>query len=294
MLTIFTIPKPFKGHDGIIQRNAIRSWANLQTPCQIILVGDDEGTAEMAAEVGALHLPDVELTDFGTPYLDDAFAQAQHHATFDLICYLNADIIIFDDVLQAAQKVSAKWDRFLMVGQRTDVDITEPLEFADGWRDALRGFARQDGVLQHHSAMDYFVFPRGQIDNLPHFAVGRPAWDTWMIYNALNRRYPLVDATPAACVIHQNHGYGHVPMSRGAAWDGPEGDENFKIVRAIAGFSPLYFTTQRAPWRVDGERVYKDTDWPRTMRRFKSRMFTHPLLGRALRRLAVMIVPVKD
>ena len=26
MLTIFTIPKPFIGHIGVIQRNAIMSW----------------------------------------------------------------------------------------------------------------------------------------------------------------------------------------------------------------------------------------------------------------------------
>ena len=29
MLTIFTIPKPFVGHIGVIQRNAIISWLNL-------------------------------------------------------------------------------------------------------------------------------------------------------------------------------------------------------------------------------------------------------------------------
>ena len=26
MLTIFTTPKPFRGHIGIIQRNALKSW----------------------------------------------------------------------------------------------------------------------------------------------------------------------------------------------------------------------------------------------------------------------------
>lgn len=289
MLTIFTIPKPFKGHDGVIQKNAIRSWANLQTPCQIILVGNDEGTAEMAAEVGALHLPDVEMTDFGTPYLDDAFNQAQEHATFEVMCYLNADIMIFDDLLQAAAKVRGKWDHFLMVGQRTDIDMTEEIAFSGDWRSELRLLLRQDGFLQHHSAMDYFVFPRGQIDNLPHFAVGRPAWDTWMIYNALKSGFALVDATQGALVVHQNHGYGHVPLSRGAAWNGPEGDENLKVVRAIPGYAPQYFTTNRAPWRVDGAAVQRNSDLASTLRRFKSFLYTRPFLGRVLRRLMTMM-----
>jgi hypothetical protein len=46
MLTIFAIPKPFRGHIGVIQRNAICSWLELRQACEIILLGDDEGTAE--------------------------------------------------------------------------------------------------------------------------------------------------------------------------------------------------------------------------------------------------------
>ncbi len=29
MITIFAIPKPFKGHIDVIQRNAIQSWTKL-------------------------------------------------------------------------------------------------------------------------------------------------------------------------------------------------------------------------------------------------------------------------
>lgn len=30
MITLFTTAKPFRGHDGIIQRNALRSWTLLR------------------------------------------------------------------------------------------------------------------------------------------------------------------------------------------------------------------------------------------------------------------------
>lgn len=44
MLTLFTIPKPFQGHIGMIQRNATQSWLQLQRACEIVLVGDEGGT----------------------------------------------------------------------------------------------------------------------------------------------------------------------------------------------------------------------------------------------------------
>ena len=59
MLTIFATPKPFRGHIAVIQRNAIRSWTLLRPACEIILMGNDEGTAEIAAEFGVRHVPEI-------------------------------------------------------------------------------------------------------------------------------------------------------------------------------------------------------------------------------------------
>ena len=81
MLTIFGIPKPFEGHFGVIQRNAIQSWTRLSPRCQVLLFGDESGTAEVAAEVGAQHIPKVERNEFGTPLLNSVFGQAEKAAT---------------------------------------------------------------------------------------------------------------------------------------------------------------------------------------------------------------------
>lgn len=51
-LTIFAVPKPFRGQIGIIQRNAIQSWTKLKLRPEIILLGNDEGTQEIAREFG--------------------------------------------------------------------------------------------------------------------------------------------------------------------------------------------------------------------------------------------------
>jgi hypothetical protein len=48
MLTFFTTAKPFVGHSGIIQRNALRSWKLLDPDVEVILFGDEEGAAEVS------------------------------------------------------------------------------------------------------------------------------------------------------------------------------------------------------------------------------------------------------
>ncbi len=51
MLTIFIVRSPSPGHIGVIQRNSINSWTKLVPKCEIILLGDEEGTAKTAKDV---------------------------------------------------------------------------------------------------------------------------------------------------------------------------------------------------------------------------------------------------
>jgi hypothetical protein len=229
-MMLFTSPKPFHGHSAIIQRNAIRSWTLLHPPCQIILCGDDEGTAETAAEMGAQHIPTIACTDYGTPLVSDLFEQAQRGTTHNLVCYINADIILMGDFLQAAARVAHAHPMFLMGGQRWDVDITTPLDFSPGWEEPLRRLARQQGKLHNPSGIDYFVFPRGMISAMPPFAIGRPGWDCWLLYHVRSRNIPLIDATRSVMAIHQNHGYGHVPQGTGRDYQGPEARQNLALL----------------------------------------------------------------
>jgi hypothetical protein len=59
MITFFSTPKPFRGHIGVIQRNAIHSWRLVHPGAEVILFGNEEGAAEAAREIGALHKPEV-------------------------------------------------------------------------------------------------------------------------------------------------------------------------------------------------------------------------------------------
>ena len=65
MLTLFSTAKPFLGHSGIIQRNALQSWKLLHPDVEVILFGDDEGAAEVARELGIRHEPQVDRHPLG-------------------------------------------------------------------------------------------------------------------------------------------------------------------------------------------------------------------------------------
>lgn len=228
MLTLFSIPKAFAGHVGIIQENAVRSWCRLPG-CEVILLGREAGTAEVAARHGARWLPDVALNEHGTPLLDSAFQLARTAAIHPLLCYVNGDIVFLDDLLAAVSQV--RFREFLMAGQRWNLDVTEPLDFdAEGWEARLRDRVRREGMLYPAYGIDYFVFRRdGELGRLPPFAVGRPSWDNWFIYDARRRGAKVIDATAAVTAIHQNHDYAHVKQRAGPAWEGPEGDRNLAL-----------------------------------------------------------------
>ena len=55
MITFFTTGKPFRGADGIIQRNALKSWKLLDPDVEVIVFGDEEGAAEVCADYGLRH-----------------------------------------------------------------------------------------------------------------------------------------------------------------------------------------------------------------------------------------------
>jgi hypothetical protein len=62
MLTFFTTAKPFRGHDGITQKNALKSWTLLHPDVEVILFGNEDGAAEVAEEL-RLHRMAAEQAD---------------------------------------------------------------------------------------------------------------------------------------------------------------------------------------------------------------------------------------
>ena len=229
MITLFSTLKPFRGHIEIIQRNAIRSWLCLDPVCEIILLGDDYGTAEVAAELGVQHIPDVVRNEYGTPLLNALFQSAERFGKYPLLCYVNADIMLMNDFIAAVRCVHTM-SPFLMVGQRWDVELQQAWDF-DGpnWQSRLRDYVVAFGVLHPPTGLDYFVYPRGTWGHLPPFAIGRTVWDNWLVHRARSRGAALIDATRMVMAIHQNHDYAHFPHGKYGGWNGPEAMRNREL-----------------------------------------------------------------
>jgi hypothetical protein len=239
-LTIFSAPKPFTNpHIAVIQRNAIQSWLHLPD-VEVLLIGEEEGLAEIAVEFGIKHLPDVSRNPEGTPLVSSIFALARETSNSPLLAYVNADILLTPDFVEAARKMMARTDRFLLVGQRWDLEVTETLDFSGDWAVRLQADAKTLGELHRPMGSDYFIYPRACFVDIPAFAIGRAGWDNWMIYKARKEGWVTVDATSSIMIIHQNHDYGHLPGGQ-PHYRLPETYENIRLAggREITRFTLL-------------------------------------------------------
>ncbi len=228
-ITIFTAPKPFTNpHINLIQRNAIHSWQHLGDGLSIVLMGNEPGIAEFSRETGLLHLPDVEINFFGTPLVSSLFSQAHQVSASPILAYVNADILLTPNFVTTATQVYCQLKRFLIVGQRHDLNVQQSLEFSSGWNERLLSDLQSHGRLHPPAGSDYFIFPHMCFTEIPEFTIGRAGWDNWMIYSARLQHIPVVDATGSITVIHQDHDYSHLPDGK-PHYRLPESAENLRL-----------------------------------------------------------------
>jgi hypothetical protein len=262
MLTIFSTPKPFRGHIGIIQRNALKSWTLLHPDVEVILFGDDDGAADVCRELGLRHEPHIECGTAGLKRIDYIFCKAQEIARHDILCHVNCDIILTDDFIQAAERVRTAYSRFLMVGRRWDTPVTESIDFSNAsWRKRIRDLA----VAANHQCnewwIDYFLFSRGLYDKeIPAFVIGTVRWDNWLLWKALDSKVPVVDASEAVLAVHQNHDYSYHPQGKKGVWEGAESQRNLEL----AGGSGRMRTISHATYRLTADGQFQGTWLRRT------------------------------
>jgi len=283
MITIFTTAKPFKNLHAIIQKNAIHSWTLLEPKPEIILFGKDEGVREIANEFSLIHVEDVQCNEYGTPIVSDLFARAESISSHDLLCYINADIVLLGSFIQSASLAGKQTGPFLMIGQRWDTDVSEAIDFAEGWEEKILEKAKLTGKLHPPTGIDYFLYRKGAwTGGMPPFAIGRTAWDEWLVYRARFLGWPVVDATAAVTVIHQNHDYSHLPPSMPDAWKGPEAERNLELA---GGYDNLCTVEDATHYIVNGE-IKRQIGWKLIHRRLKKFPILHPqhrILSRIVR-----------
>lgn len=246
LITLFSAPKPFTNpHIAMIQRNAIKSWA-LLPDVEILLLGEEMGLAEAAGELGVKHIQTVERNTNGTPLVPSMFQLARANSHSDLLCIINADMILLPDFLEAARRSRSMRDKFVLLSQRWDLDVTQPIEFTDGWQDRLSSMVRRRGSLHRPAGSDFFLFPHSCYIHIPDFTIGRAGWDNWMIYKARREKWTVIDCTSSVMIIHQNHDYSHLPGGK-PHYEHPDTNEN---IRLAGGEANIRYTILDATHRL--------------------------------------------
>ena len=265
-LTLFTAPKAFTNpHIALIQRNAIRSWLQLGSEVEVLLLGDEEGMAEEAEKLGVRQIKEIKRNASGTPLISSLFDTARQQNNSPLLAYVNADILLFSNFLSTAQKTLAQTSRFLLVGQRWDLEVTRELDFSTGWQDRLKLECIEKGNLHTPSGSDYFIYPRQCFESIPDFAIGRAGWDNWMIYQSRRQGWKTIDASSEIQIIHQNHDYSHLPGGQ-THYHLPETDENVRMaggrrtIFTLPDANYIFHEGQIKPARWIGKRLLREIE----------------------------------
>lgn len=247
-ITIFSTPKHFKDEIGIIQYNAIKSWTLLNPKPEILLFGDESGISDISKELGLRHITHVERNMLGTPLIQSIFHNANQFAQNNILVYINSDIILLNDFVQTVIKIHNSLTKYIIIGQRWDVNINSFIDFNDCfWEEKLKRFTLLTGKLHEPTGIDYFVFNK-KIDlwlSFPHYAVGRILWDNMSIYYALQKKIPVIDATYSIFAIHQNHGYTHLKDLNDIDRKGFESDISIKLSGGFNNAKTIVDSTHR-------------------------------------------------
>jgi len=271
-LTLFTAPKPFTDpHTSLIQHNALRSWQALGDSVSVVVVGGEEGIEEAAKAYGFTHRPDVRLNPLSTPLISSIFDLGRLENDSPFLAYVNADIILFPETLEVIRTIASQAEQFLMIGQRWDLEVTEPLTFEGDWVSSLKHRMHSDGELHLRTGSDYFIFPRACFQQIPDFSVGRAGWDNWMIYQARRQGWLAVDCSDELTIIHQDHDYRHLPDGK-PHYRLPETGENVRL----AGGRRTIFVLDDASHRLVNGKLKK---MPLTWSRFWRELQNKPLLS---------------
>src|SRR5512146_1094921 len=195
-LTIITSVKPFVDpHIITLQRNAFQSWKELGPEVDIVVVGEETGLAEVCQEMGLRRAPAIRRSPIGTPLVSSIFQLGRDASNSPVLAYINADIIVLPDFLEGAKRAAEKYEKFLIAGQRWDLEVTELIDYSLGWQDRLWEKLKTQGRRHRRVGSDYFIYPRTCYTDVPEMTVGRAYWDNWMIYWARRNRWPAIDGS---------------------------------------------------------------------------------------------------
>ncbi len=211
MLSIFTCPKEFKNHLGLIQTNAINSWLEIIKPQpEVILLGFDYGVENFAQINNLKYYKDLDNCN-SKPLISSIFKQGQLLSNNNICCYINSDILLLDNeimnVINTVKDINEQGN-FLIIGERTSINLFKQINYDyPECIEMVQKQVKEEGVSNGIWAIDYFIFPKGMYKDkdIPDFVIGSPAFDNWLVWYAKENKIPIINASKCIKAIHQNH-----------------------------------------------------------------------------------------
>jgi len=211
-------PKPFLPEFKNIQLNSIQSWLRLDITKRVLVFGEEDGIQESLFSLPSVEFHKVQKNKFGTPIVSDIFKQLQQQTKIEqekdtsirwYACYVNCDIILcsnFINTLKAFDAAHRFQKDFLLIGDRTDLDFQDAIDFKDEWETSILKKVSKEGRSHGKSGIDYFIFSSTTYPFVFPFALGKLFWDRWLVGNAFRRGSDVmtVDVSNTVTVIHQN------------------------------------------------------------------------------------------
>lgn len=277
MITFFCSPRSFDdAHIALIQRNAIQSWLALDPVPEVLLIGDENGVARIAHELSVRHIPNVGTNAHGIPLRSSMCEIAHAEASHELLCIINADILIVDQLYTAVCDLS--FDQFLVAGRRHDLDVRSPIPFhRHGWRSSISDSALRVGTLRGPSTIDYALYPRSITPPiLPPFPVNSFGWDPWFLFEHKLRRIPVIDVTPTVLVVHQNHESHQANREKWRTWI--RDPVAMRILKESGGFSHM-MTLREADYQLHPHGIARPSPVGRLLSSLATRTFYRGAIG---------------
>lgn len=225
-LVIFAAPKPGSIFPGSTSHRALQSWLRLRPPVDVILFGakDDRTRADVIKDCnGRVQLePEFDRNFMGVPLFNSLIARAMQD-TSDISRFVNADIILINDVWSAIDRARRDVPHWLVAGMRIDVNnlpgdvsvsLANPLR-ADAEVDVrIRDYVRKYGNLHSYGGVDFWAWDnsgRELIDGIiPSFVYGRGKYDNWFTHGIISAgKRRAIDATGVTTRKHLVHAHNH-------------------------------------------------------------------------------------
>ncbi len=190
-------------------RNSVESWKKAILPHgNIILFDDLKGRIKGLSNIDDITvIEELKKNRWNIPTLDYMFHQAKEaYPRTQYICYVNGDIILPDDFYDRIAPLFELKTEFMLGASPFDIPCPFFINYSDkDWYTKV--ISQHGGYWRGDVAIDLFLFTRNALRRIPPFAVGRSAYDNYLIGHGKEVTGTLINGTRGIGAIHQDHDY---------------------------------------------------------------------------------------